>query len=45
MEITQFEKSFVTTAERIVRGVERGEARILIGRSLDMLARVLHVSY
>jgi NAD(P)-dependent dehydrogenase (short-subunit alcohol dehydrogenase family) len=51
-EVAQFEKTFITTAEaaaeRIVRGVEHGEARILIGRDagiLDVLARALPVSY
>jgi short-subunit dehydrogenase len=51
-EITQFEKSFVTSAEaaaeRILRGVERFETRILIGRDatiLDVLARLFPATY
>jgi NAD(P)-dependent dehydrogenase (short-subunit alcohol dehydrogenase family) len=51
-EIAQFEKSFVTTAEaaaeRILRGVERDETRILIGQDatiLDVLARAFPATY
>jgi short-subunit dehydrogenase len=51
-QITQFERSFVTSAEaaaeRIVRGIERQESRTLIGRDaniLDALARLFPTTY
>jgi short-subunit dehydrogenase len=49
---TEFEKNFVTTADqaaaRIIRGMERGERRVLVGRDAhlaDLVARLLPTSY
>jgi NAD(P)-dependent dehydrogenase (short-subunit alcohol dehydrogenase family) len=51
-DIAQFEKSFVTSAEMaaatVVRGMERDQTRILIGRDahiLDALARLFPATY
>ncbi len=50
--VAEFEKNFVTTADdaarRIVRGILRGERRVLVGRDAvlgDLLARLFPVSY